>query len=1184
MSNKCSCCFDSQFAYILDNVDNVNTEKYKINIKDYINDEKIQEDVKNKLKFLRCEENNELIKYVSTKKKSHFKHKSDLINNGMLEWHIEWQSHFEYTEVICGNGRADAMVGNIALEFQHSRIDEEEVENRSLNYVENGKNVFWIIDCNESIEITEDNNIFTIEFKKDIWKYDNFISQDVIYLNIEDKIIRIDPNKVKSNMINVKEMKSKNEFIDSIKKNENIWKLMEDTIQCTLYHNQRGAGCGKTYESIQLLEKDERFKNKNIFIYLTKMHSAKEVIYNELKEQSSRGAISLNPIEEKEYTYGKNKSKQYKFTYENKNRKKCTIIIGTIDSYIYSIGDKKVNDRNYFFGLVKSIRNGYVDVTQSGLVKYAQQYVKLNKKSMIIVDEAQDLEPEYVEALSKIMEKTYMDVYIIGDKLQSIWREHNIHTMLEHNNIPNVKIERNTGINQILRFHNIQFIDFVNKIIDFGKYNLPCVEKICENLCCKYKHEDTEIPYHKFFVPPIYADDTDENKINGVIDNIIEYMENEIKKNNYLPNNFMFIFPILKKNKLASMLESKLQNFWIEKFKDVNYQSQVVINDKYWKKYTNDNLFHKYVYFHKSSEGKSINLKESENATRILSIHASKGNGCEVVFLLGLNERVLTIYSKQKCNIIYDSLLHVAITRQKKSLYIGLNKNGDEICKRFKICEFENKEEAINKNLYISKYVKLNKIISHVVDNEELFEKINNQIIVKNDYEKLLPNDDEQSDIIDWGHHVIRMCVFKYYILFNIINNEKIDNQNNGDQFKEIMRKISIIQIVPTYYNEYYNMTKRISEKRKNYEEVNEIPLLFFDDNDNSHYSKYKEIIIDFMKNIQKKIKNSLSKNKLPLLCPMETVILMHMIQMKDNGIYAETSIMDIYNIIYCYDECSMEINNDHIDKYECMCKNFDGNINNPESIKYTEIRKSIKHHYEKIKKIEELYDNYKNIISEKYEDINNFKYLIDHNIYFGNNSGYCDFKICDKNKLIAYSENYVIIFIIKPQFNKMNFNDIIVKCLMKNYMLFFCSDEQNKKISNRERFENKKIITCIFTFDSDIPIVYEFNLNKNNNILYECINKSIFDEYSQYHDEIFNNYMYHKKREKNIDEVYKKLLIKEKIPNYVCICFENIKNQLKKQKENAFDIFSTEINNCLNKALESFISIDDYESSDNNT
>lgn len=50
---------------------------------------------------------------------------------------------------------------------------------------------------------------------------------------------------------------------------------IENTIQCTLFHNQRGAGCGKTYESIQLLQSNN---DKDIFIYLTKMHSAKKLL------------------------------------------------------------------------------------------------------------------------------------------------------------------------------------------------------------------------------------------------------------------------------------------------------------------------------------------------------------------------------------------------------------------------------------------------------------------------------------------------------------------------------------------------------------------------------------------------------------------------------------------------------------------------------------------------------------------------------------------------------------------------------------------------------------------------------------------------------------------------------------------------------------------------------------------
>ena len=92
------------------------------------------------------------------------------------------------------------------------------------------------------------------------------------------------------------------------------WMTEEDGI--TLVH--AGAGCGKTYESIQLLngekkcdcktcqnnvnkkceksrKKSEKYmdiiKHKNIFIYLTKVHSAKHVIYTEFKEQYNRGDL-----------------------------------------------------------------------------------------------------------------------------------------------------------------------------------------------------------------------------------------------------------------------------------------------------------------------------------------------------------------------------------------------------------------------------------------------------------------------------------------------------------------------------------------------------------------------------------------------------------------------------------------------------------------------------------------------------------------------------------------------------------------------------------------------------------------------------------------------------------------------------------------------------------------------------
>ena len=135
-------------------------------------------------------------------------------------------------------------------------------------------------------------NIKNIVFLDDIVDKEHKVTliSSTIYLDFENKIYKINPNEVKSNMIDVIEYKTKIDFINSFKNNINIWSTKK-IFQCTLYHNQRGAGCGKTYESIQLMDKDEKFKHKELFIYLTKAHSAKEVIYNELKEQYNRGEL-----------------------------------------------------------------------------------------------------------------------------------------------------------------------------------------------------------------------------------------------------------------------------------------------------------------------------------------------------------------------------------------------------------------------------------------------------------------------------------------------------------------------------------------------------------------------------------------------------------------------------------------------------------------------------------------------------------------------------------------------------------------------------------------------------------------------------------------------------------------------------------------------------------------------------
>ena len=107
-----------------------------ITIEDYLLNKNLQNEIKNKDKILVCKEKHELIKYESKIKKSHFKHK---INNPMTDWHKEWQSNFKQIEISVGNNIADVLIDNNIIEFQHSYISKEDIEERNNNAKNNNK-------------------------------------------------------------------------------------------------------------------------------------------------------------------------------------------------------------------------------------------------------------------------------------------------------------------------------------------------------------------------------------------------------------------------------------------------------------------------------------------------------------------------------------------------------------------------------------------------------------------------------------------------------------------------------------------------------------------------------------------------------------------------------------------------------------------------------------------------------------------------------------------------------------------------------------------------------------------------------------------------------------------------------------------------------------------------------------
>ena len=94
--------------------------------------------------------------------REHFAHKNktecDSWNYDMSDWHRKWQNSFpkECQEVVVQKDgikhRADVLINNTVIEFQHSPITAEEIAERNRFYAECGHKVVWVFDAEGKIK------------------------------------------------------------------------------------------------------------------------------------------------------------------------------------------------------------------------------------------------------------------------------------------------------------------------------------------------------------------------------------------------------------------------------------------------------------------------------------------------------------------------------------------------------------------------------------------------------------------------------------------------------------------------------------------------------------------------------------------------------------------------------------------------------------------------------------------------------------------------------------------------------------------------------------------------------------------------------------------------------------------------------------------------------------------------
>lgn len=945
--------------------------------------------------------------------------------------------------------RADVRLSyDRVLEIQHSHISKNEIEDRFNDYKEFGKEIIWFVDGNTGIDYEQLSNGNYLLIFRDNWKYKSFQNKyNYFLLDINDKIFKIEVNKVKSKMIELKEFKSMENVIDILKNDpKNIWEKWKDdnVIKSKLTIHQKGAGNGKTYGIWKSIAENT---DKKTYIIITKQHSAKTVIRQELDDQAQRDEYHIVNLEDRMNVHTK---KHYVVKYRHKiSKRECIVIIGTIDSFIYNLASKESHSDNVFESMRLNLSKYGPDKIhrESGSMKFGGQNIYLNKQCEIWIDEAQDLDETYLHASTRLMLDTGVEIQVVGDKLQSLSYENNFLTLLEADNgLPNIDLLVKTPENNNRRIKVLNYHEHINKLLNFQKYKLPPI-KLADNV----EHFDNnEENFVVFDAPAIHAGDKNTPKLNNFVNDIIKMVDNEVNKNSYVPQDFMFIFPIMKGNIVASELFTKLQTYWINKFSNIEYRNAIKKDKKddnkvYWGEHDHKN-YTQYVFLHKHTEGSAINTDDSKHGTRIMSIQTSKGDGRKIVFMLDATEKSLKKVSNNKIGLCYESYLHVGTTRNKIKTYFGLVKNTDDIHRRFSnsgYCEYLSK---------LSSNIKLNSIIDSI-DKKNL--------IFMMEQKGVLPYIDDSSKTIqskeqvDWGYHCIKYQTYIFRLINCIISNKDNNTDYDSGQLAEVIKSLANMKTIILTSSEYYTYLNNYSDPLDN---ISEFPVCIL-----SYEDEYV-IYVKSIKNSMKKVQKCIINNTLDTLSVFESIILTYMIDVYKNKKYANITPVEIYNI---YD--------------------FFKNHNNKEA----ELLKQT--------------GNIDNILKKVLTCENtNIKWTIHKSIiYNGNNK---DFKISKRDfVLIGDSSSHITHIKVISDISQLNYWDYLIEVLLERFLIYNAKPNTDSDY-HQKQFKSKPITTYIVVVDKNDYIKIDWKWDKDlNNELLNQVKLSMLEIFKNFTVEIFN-------------------------------------------------------------------------------
>jgi len=803
---------------------------------------------------------------------------------------------------------ADVCQDETVIEYQHSRITRTEVNNRNNDYgVKLGKTVAWVIDCTdnktEPKRVSSDDDgeeVWMLEFDKK-WHVDSMCDCKILFADFGDRMFRVPIDSVRHRIVLVLGSWQNKEDWKSHITSDKLEEDVDIPVQSTLTVAQDPHGSGKTYDLTRMiihtdLPKYQRYGAYSTFIVVGKPHSVKENTYAEFLIHLQRAGIEYDEhVDNNKYIV--------KFARPSGDNIMC--IFGTADSLMYNLCENKMRGTDVFINLVKTIHKHGPTKLQGpkGRFRYAGQQPRLNKKTLIITDEATMLPESYADAFSTMMLQCHVDVHLAGDVQQSTYFEHNILTRVvgEYNesldgslpSFPGCKVIMHPG-KEVRRF-NQYLVDFRNRVMDkfhaYPSHNLDIPIPIAAP---DVSHSRGEYSLHK--IDRISAwDDPESEEVANAVENIMDHLRRDVSQSKLLPNDILVVVPFVKNNPLMDELQTSIHEFWIHQFENPEYKESVRHRADYT---TTDRHYHElqssslpwFCVLHRSEEGKPIDTNESKYSTRIVSIHASQGDGRNFEYLVGLSEKKLMRFTAGKINLKYESLFNVVLSRMKQVIRVFLEPIFDDVWERFKPLMDEEMVKTVPPELKAKTNFKLVDACNLEMD-EALFNATKSIVMSACSSDTTDPN----RPMVDYAHHMIRMATAHTVFWAHLVVHQAKD-KDVREQVFAIFGKVARAEICALPSTTYY---RKLRDR-----EATCIPVLYYFTGASSWKACHDETI-QILREVQKEVQQWLRGKETDFsnLKPQHAVLLQYAVEVFQLAPFGLENVkMDhIYDVVNCY-------------------------------------------------------------------------------------------------------------------------------------------------------------------------------------------------------------------------------------------------------------------------------------------